>query len=87
MSASASPSIATPSDNFDVQIFDEHGLDVLQGLVIDCDANGTTSAAIVYDSTSVHPAVNEQSSLRIRIGQQFAASAEMTITLYFALGY
>ena len=68
-------------------ILDEHGGDVLQGLAVDNDANATTSAVVVYSGTSVHPAVNEDSQLRLRIGQQFAASAEMTVTLYFAMGY
>ena len=70
-----------------MQLFDEHGLDVLQGLGVDNDANATTSAAVVCSGTSVHPAVNEDSQLRLRIGQQFAASAELTITLYYTMGY
>ena len=85
-SASPSPTLAPPSDNFDLQLFDEHHADALQGLGIDCDRSATTSVPIVYASTSVHPCVDEHSTLTLHVGQQFAAAGEFTVTLYAARG-
>jgi hypothetical protein len=70
-----------------VQIFDEHGVDVLQGLGMNVDQAAPTSAPIVYASTNLHPAVNEDSVLRLKVGQQFNPSAQITVTVYYALGY
>lgn len=79
--------MAAPSEGFDIQLFDEHGIDVLQGLGMNCHTAATTSAPIVYAGTDLHPAVNEDSVLQWHIGQQFAPSAQVTVTIYFALGY
>ena len=54
---------------------------------MNCDRASATSAPVVYSSTSVHPAVNEDSVLRLKIGDNLIASAQLTVTLYFALGY
>ena len=69
-----------------MQIFDEHGIDLLAGAGLKCDQAATTSAPIVFASTEIHPVVNEDSRLRLKIGQQFAPSAQLTVTIYFALG-
>jgi hypothetical protein len=70
-----------------VQLVDEHGTDLLGGAGMNCDQAATTSAPIVWPSTSLHPAVFEGSRLRLRIGQQFQASVQITISLYYARGY
>lgn len=54
---------------------------------MNCDANATVSSPIVFASTDIHPAVNEDSQLRLKIGDQRVASAQLTVTIYFALGY
>ena len=86
-SASASPSEANPTDNFDVSVIDEFGIDILQGVGVDCDANASTSQPILYSSMSVHPTVDESSSLVLKVRDQFVPSGQMTITLVYAMGY
>lgn len=70
-----------------MQLFNEHGIDVLRGLGMNRDKAASEDAPIVYAGTNLHPVVNGESVLRLKISDQSVASAQLTITLYFALGY
>jgi hypothetical protein len=60
---------------------------LLAGAGMNCDKDNTTSAPILFAGTSIHPAVYEGSILTLKIGDNYEASAELTVSLYFALGY
>lgn len=66
---------------------DEHGLDKLQGLGLNRDANATEENVILYSATSVHPAVAEADVLRLVVEGNTQASAQLTVFVEYALGY
>ncbi len=71
--------LAGPTDNYDVQILDEFGIDVLQGLGADRDTTNSESVNIVYTGTDVHPAACGPCTLKVAA----AGNAESgTVTLF-----
>jgi len=85
-SASASPSVAAPTDNYDVAILDQNGLDVLQGLGANRDMAASEVAPIIYAGTSLHPYVDETDALTLVISNNLVPSAQVVIELTYALG-
>jgi hypothetical protein len=85
-SASASPSVATPETDLDIQVFDAHGIDVLQGVGMNSGRVATTRTPIVYSGTSLHPLVSGRDALRLHVAAT-SASAQFTLRRRFALGY
>lgn len=69
-----------------MRIEDAGGYDVLEGVGANRDNTHTEHAAILYASTSVHPAIDESDDLTLVIEQNAVASAEMIIELYYGLG-
>lgn len=67
-------------------IQDSRGFDLLQGAGLNRDRTAAEEAVIVYASTSLHPYVDETDTLRLKVDNQAAPSAELTIDLYIALG-
>lgn len=65
----------------------DSGYDLLEGVGANRDNSHTEHAAILYASTSVHPVVHETDSLTLVIDNQFTASAQIGIEIYYALGY
>ena len=59
---------------------------MLQGVGQNLDLAASTSVAIVYAATSVHPTVDESDTLTLRISHNVVASAEFLIDLYYGLG-
>lgn len=53
---------------------------------MNCSATATTDAAIVYSNTSTHPVIDEGNALRLRIGDNYAPSAQITVVVVYALG-
>ncbi len=80
------PGSTAPTDNYDIAITDAEGLDVLQGAGQNRDTANTEMAAIVFASTSVHPAVDESDTLTLAITNNAVNSATITIVVYYALG-
>jgi hypothetical protein len=74
-----------PTDNYDVRL-ERHGIDLLQGLGANRDAAAHEEVAIIYASTSLHPAVDEDDELTFVIDNHFAPSAQITAHLFYALG-
>lgn len=62
------------------------GYDLLQGGGANRDRAASEEVPVLYASTSVHPYVDDTDDLTLIIDTQFAASAELTIHLYVALG-
>lgn len=85
-SASASPSTGAPTDNYDVELFDQNGLDVLETLGLNRDVATAERAVLVYPTTTIHPYVDEIDALTLRISNNLVANAQVVIDLYYALG-
>ena len=65
---------------------DQNGIDLLQGLGANRSAAQPQEVVLIYASTSLHPYVDEGDTLTLVIDNHFAASAQVTIDLYYALG-
>jgi len=72
--------------NWDVQILDQSGYDVLEGLGMNRSDVLSQQTAILYASTSVNPVVDESDALTLVVGGNTVASAFVGIDLYYALG-
>lgn len=62
------------------------GVDLLQGLGMNRDTVQSEEAALVYNGTSIHPYIDESNAASLVIDNHFAASAQMVVDLYYALG-
>lgn len=81
-----SPTTGAPTDNYDIRILDQHGLDVLQGVGANRDLMVSEEAAIVYSGTSLHPRVDLSDTLTLAIANNVVASAVIVIDLYYSTG-
>lgn len=70
-----------------MQVVDQTGYDLLEGLGMARDKSAVEQAVIRYASTSLHPCVDESDTLTLVVTGNAAASATTAITLYYALGY
>jgi len=70
-----------------VLLFAQDGYDLLEGLGLNRDTVNTEHAVIRYANTSIHPVVDESDTLTLVIDNNTAPSAQITIDVYFALGY
>ena len=77
--------MAAPSDNYDIRLLDHTGYDLLEGLGANRDTIAPEQVNIIYASTSVNPCVDETDTLTLVIDNQFTASAQVEVTLYYAL--
>jgi len=77
------PGATGPTDNYDIAITDDDGLDVLQGVGQNRDITNTEIAAIVYAATADHPYVDESMTLTIAITNNAVNSAVVVIRLIY----
>lgn len=63
------------------------GIDLLQGVGANRDTVASEIASIVFASTSVHPTVDEDDELMLVVDNHFTPSAQITIHVFYALGY
>jgi hypothetical protein len=78
------PGATAPTDNYDVTLVDDDGLDVLQGAGANRDTANTEMAAVLFASTSVHPPVDEWQTLTLTIANNAVNSAGIVITIFYA---
>jgi hypothetical protein len=76
------PGSTAPTDNYDITLIDEEGLDVLQGAGTDRDTTNTEMAAIALDSY-FHPPVTRDQSLTLTITGNTVDSATVRIIIYY----
>jgi hypothetical protein len=67
-------------------MFDQNGLDLLQGLCANRSAFVAEEKPIVYTGTSLHPYVDECDVLTLRVSNNLNPSAVTVIDVYVALG-
>src|SRR5581483_417642 len=67
-SGSVSPSASFPNENYSVQLFDEHRIDLLQGAAMNVDRVRGANGAIVYAAApAVHPTVTGSTVLTLHV--------------------
>lgn len=69
-----------------MRLEDQGGYDLLEGVGANRSATATQHAAILYASSSVHPAVCESDTLTLVIDNHFAPSAQIEVAVYYAPG-
>lgn len=69
-----------------MEILDEGGHDVLEGVGLNRDTINTEHAPIVYASTSIQPCIDDSNTLTLRVSNNVNVLAVLVIDLYFALG-
>ena len=70
-----------------MRLEDQHGYDLLEGVGANRSATASQHAAILYASSSVHPAVDDSDTCYLVIDNHTAPSAEIQVEIYYALGY
>jgi len=69
-----------------VELFDQHGVDLLQTLGLNRDFAAREEVNLIYASTSNHPVVKETDTLTLRVSNNTVVAAVITIELTYALG-
>src|SRR5688572_30152416 len=69
------PGATAPTDNYDITLEDGDALDRLQGAGANRDTANSEQAAIVFASSSVHPAVDVGETLTLKIAGNSVNSA------------
>lgn len=80
------PGAVQPTDNYDITITDQNGIDVLQGVGANRDTLNSEEAAIVYSGTNVQPCVSFGDTLTLNVSGNSVNSAVTVIDLYYRLG-
>lgn len=76
------PGSPAPTDNYDITLIDEEGLDVLQGNGVDRDTTNTEMVAIDLDGY-FHPPVTRDQTLTLTISGNTINSATVRIIIYY----
>ncbi len=78
------PASPAPSDNYDITIIDDSGLDVLQTLGMNRDTADTEERNIVYSGTSNHVPISYADTLTLTIAGNSQAAALTVIDIYYS---
>lgn len=78
--------MGAPTDNYDVALLNQFGVDVLQGVGANRDQWANEEAAIVYSGTISHPVIDAADTLTLQITNNVVLGAVITIDLYYGLG-
>lgn len=77
------PGATAPTDNYDITLEDADGADRLQGVGANRDTANTEQAPIVYTGTSIHPPVDADETLTLKIANNAVNSALIGITIFY----
>jgi hypothetical protein len=77
------PGATAPTALYDVTLEDADGADRLQGAGANRSATATEQAAIAYASTSIHPPVDADETLTLKIANNAVNSALIGITIFY----
>ena len=76
-----------PPANWSVEIFDQHGLDLLETVGVNRSASTAQGTVIRFAGKDLHPVVTEMDTLRLKISGNVVPYATIPITLIYATGY
>jgi hypothetical protein len=77
------PGAVAPTDNYDITMADDQGVDRLQGLGANRDVANTESVPIVYSGSTIHPVISRSDTLTLAIANQAVHSATGSIILLY----
>lgn len=78
------PGTTAPTDNYDIAITDQNGVDRLQGLAANRDTTNSETAPVVYSGTAINPVVELGDVLTLAITNNSVNSAVIVIELVYA---
>lgn len=78
------PGTPAPTDNWDVVLTDQNGLNRLQGLGADRDTSNSEVAITVYSGTSINPVVEHGDTLTLAITGNSVNGAAIVCELVYA---
>ena len=79
------PGGTQPTALYDVTVVDQYGHDVLEGVGANRSATVAEKVPILYSGTGTHPTVDDQDTLTLKIANNSVDSAQITVTLYYAV--
>ncbi len=77
------PGAVAPTDNYDVTLIDDQGVDRLQGLGADRDTANTESLPLVYSGSTIHPVISRADVLTMKFANQAVHSATGSVILLY----
>ena len=80
------PGATAPTASYDITLIDDEGHDVLEGVGANRHTSNTEKAAIVYSSTSLHPAVDEWQTLALTLANNSVNDAIVVVTIFYTPG-
>jgi len=81
------PGSTAPTNEYNITLIDAEGHDVLEGVGEDRSESDTQKAVIIYSSTDIHPAVDRNDTLTLKIADNSVNSATTKVILYYMTGY
>lgn len=86
LSLATIPGDTAPDANYDVEVEDQFGHDVLEGVGANRSDAATEKVPVVYTGSVVHPVVDGSDTLTLKISGNTTNSAAVVVELYYALG-
>lgn len=77
------PGGTAPTDNYDLTVIDDEGIDRLQGLGANRDTANSESVPIVYSGSTIHPPVGRYETLTLKLANNSVHSAVGRIILVY----
>jgi hypothetical protein len=74
---------AAPTDNYDITLVDQDGIDRLQGLGANRDITNSEAAPIVYSGTAINPVVEVNETLTLTIANNSVVRAVVVVTILY----
>src|SRR6185369_12075552 len=83
MELTTNPGAVAPTDNYDLVVTDDQGVDKLQGLGANRDTANTESLTVVYSGSTIHPVVSRADVLTLSLANNAVHSATGRIILTY----
>ncbi len=84
MELTTNPGAVAPTDNYDITLVDDQGIDRLQGVGANRDTANTESAIPVYSGSTVHPVISRSDVLTLTFANNAVNSAAGKVILLYA---
>lgn len=81
------PGSPSPTGSYDIQLTDQSGHDLLEGVGLNRSASAVQKALIRYGGTEAQPAVDESDTLTLIVENNMTPAAEVDVNLYYSIGY
>lgn len=83
MELTTNPGAVAPTDNYDITLVDDQGVDRLQGVGANRDTANTETAIPVYSGSTIHPVISRSDVLTLTFaGNSVNSAVGVAIILY-----